>query len=259
MPEPLLADSVTKLDGARGRTVVTGSHGGVFAASLALRTGCRAAVFHDAGVGLDAAGIGGLAWLDRANMAAAAVDHQTAPIGDATAMLECGVISHVNAAARALGVKPGMYCTEAARLLENAGMPADDAPEIREARKVLEQCARRLVLVDSASLILPEDAGQVVVTGSHGAIFGGDPANALKADAHLALFNDAGGASTSRLPALQHRGVAAVTVAAMTARIGDARSTWQDGVISACNTLATEMGAKPGLPARELVEIAVER
>ncbi|MGR3742622.1 MAG: hypothetical protein ACU0BC_00510 [Pseudooceanicola nanhaiensis] len=259
MPEPILADSVTKLEGASGRVVVTGSHGGVFAACLAFRSGCRAAVFHDAGVGLEGAGIGGFGWLDRAGMAAASVDHESAPIGDAAAMLERGVISHVNDAARRAGASPGMRCAEAARLLETAAMPEGEAPEIREAREVLEEGGRRLVLVDSASLVIPEDAGQVVVTGSHGAIFGGNPANALKADAFLALFNDAGGAATSRLPTLNDRGVAAATVAAMSARIGDARSTWEDGVISACNQLAAELGAKPGMPAHELVGIALGR
>ncbi|MFC4670920.1 hypothetical protein ACFO5X_20395 [Seohaeicola nanhaiensis] len=259
MPDPLLADSVTRLDGAQGRTVVTGSHGGVYAASLAYRSGCRAAVFHDAGVGLDSAGIGGLAWLDRAGMAAAAVNHRSAPIGDAAAMLAQGVISHVNAAARATGARPGMTCAEAAQLLEAAVPPSGEAPEIREGREDLQPLhgGRHLVLVDSASLVGPEDAGKVVVTGSHGAIFGGNPANALKADAYLALFNDAGGAATSRLPALQARGIAAVTVAAKSARIGDARSTYEDGVISACNGLAAAMGATIGRSARDFVNAAL--
>ena len=259
MPDPLLADSVTKLDGAAGRVVVTGSHGGIFAACLAFRSGARAAMFNDAGVGLDRAGIGGLAWLARLGMAAAAVDHRSAPIGDAGAMLRRGVISHVNRLAEALGLRPGMPCAEAAKLLEGASRPAGTCPDIREARQELTPVpgGRRLVLVDSASLVAPEDAGQVVVTGSHGAIFGGEPANALKADAALALFNDAGGAATSRLPALQARGVAAATVAAMSARIGDARSTLEDGVLSACNPAAEALGAHLGLPARTLVEAAL--
>ncbi|MEC7256967.1 MAG: hypothetical protein VXW58_04030 [Pseudomonadota bacterium] len=244
---------MTKLDGAQGRVVVTGSHGGVFAACLAFRSGCRAAVFHDAGVGLDDAGIGGLGWLDTPGMAAVAVDHRSAPIGDAAKMLARGVISHVNAAARVAGARPGMSCAEAVRHLESAAMPTGDAPEIREAREELTHGARRLILVDSASLVRAEDAGQIIVTGSHGAIFGGNPANALKADAYLALFNDAGGAATSRLSALQDRGVAAATVAAMSARIGDARSTWQDGVISACNDLAAAFGGRPGMTARALL------
>lgn len=256
MPEPLLADSVTKLDGAQERVVVTGSHGGVFAACLAFRSGCRAAVFHDAGVGLDNAGIGGLDWLDRAGMAAVAVDHRSAPIGDAAAILGQGVISHVNDKARTAGVAPGMTCAETMQHLICAAMPLGETGEIREAREVLGQGARCLVLVDSASLVRPEDAGQIVITGSHGAIFGGNPANALKVDAYLALFNDAGGAATSRLPALQDRGVAAATVAAMSARIGDARSSWENGVISACNDLAAGIGASPGMSARDLVALA---
>lgn len=259
MPEPLLADSVTKLHGAAGRVTVTGSHGGIFAACLAFRSGARAAVFNDAGVGLDRAGIGGLDWLAQLGMAAAAVDHRSAPIGDAKAMLERGVISHVNPLAEALGLRPGMPCAEAARLLEGAAQAGGSCPDVREARQEEVPVAggRRLVLIDSASLVAPEDAGQVVVTGSHGAIFGGDPANALRADAALALFNDAGGAATSRLPALQARGVAAATVAAMSARIGDARSTLEDGVLSACNPAAKTLGARPGLPARMLVEAAL--
>lgn len=258
MPEPLLADSVTKLDGAAGRVVVTGSHGGVFAASLAFRSACRAVVFHDAGVGLDAAGIGGLAWLDALGMAAAAVDYRSADIGDARAMLAGGTVSHANAAARAVGVAPGMDCAAAAALLEQAPPATGEAPQIREAREDTPTAGgRRLILVDSASLVLPGDAGQVVVTGSHGAIFGGNPANALKADAALALFNDAGGRATSRLSALEARGVAAATVAASSARIGDAHSTYRDGIVSACNGRAAALGAHVGIRASELVALAL--
>lgn len=258
MPEPLLADSVTKLDGAAGRVVVTGSHGGVFAASLAFRSGCRAVIVHDAGVGLDQAGIGGLAWLERLGMAAAAVDYRTAPIGSARTMLEEGVLSHANAPAQAVGLSPGMGCAAAARRLEQAAQPTGEAPHIREAREETAMPGgRRLILVDSASLVVPADAGQVVVTGSHGAIFGGNKANALKADAALALFNDAGGAATSRLGALEERGVAAATVAAASARIGDAQSTYRDGILSACNRLATALGARVGMPARELVALSL--
>lgn len=116
---------------------------------------------------------------------------------------------------------------------------------------------RRLILVDSASLVRPDDAGHVIVTGSHGALFGSGPDNALKADGYLALFNDAGGAATSRLPVLEDRDIAAATVAASSARIGEARSTWQDGVISAVNNSAAASGAKAGMPARDNVALAL--
>lgn len=264
MPEahPLLADSVTKLGpGAQGAVLVTGSHGGVYAASLASIAGCRAAIFNDAGVGLDRAGIGGLDLLEAYGMAAAAIDHRSADIGNAAQMLERGLISHTNALARDLGVRSGMPCAEAARLLAGAALPPRTVEPLAETRRevTLEGARRRLVLIDSAALVVPEDAGQVVVTGSHGALFGNDPSNALKADAALALFNDAGGGKgMSRLPALQTRGIAAATVAAASARIGEAQSTWADGVISAANERAEALGAGPGERARDLVAWALE-
>ncbi|RBI85015.1 hypothetical protein DRV85_10140 [Rhodosalinus halophilus] len=264
MPDPagpLLADSVTKLGPeAAGRVVVSGSHGGVYAAALACRSGCRAVILHDAGVGLGEAGIGGLGWLEAEGMAAASVDHASAAIGQAGEMLAQGRISHANAQARACGVRPGMSCTEAARRLEAAPLHDGACPEVSEAREVLRPTGARraLVLVDSASLVRAEDAGQVVVTGSHGAVFGDDPRNALKADAFLALFNDAGGGTgTGRLAALEARGVAAATVAAKSARIGEARSTWQDGIVSAANAPARALGAQCGAPARALIDRAL--
>ncbi|SEO42093.1 hypothetical protein SAMN04490248_10531 [Salinihabitans flavidus] len=258
----LLADSVTKLGPeAAGRVVVSGSHGGRYAAYLAFRAGCRAVILNDAGIGLDAAGIGGLEWLEAQGMAAASVDHRSADIGDARAMLERGWISYVNAGAARLGVRPGMACAEAVGRLEQANPPGGACDKVTEARQVLTPAGAtcRLVLVDSAGLVQPEDAGQVVVTGSHGAVFGGDPANALKVAARLALFNDAGGGvGQGRLPVLESRGIAAATVAAHSARIGDARSTWEDGVISACNSRAEAFGARAGMAARDLVQAALE-
>jgi len=260
LPEPLLLDSITRADAsARARVVVTGSHGGVYTAYLALKSGCRAVILHDAGVGRGGAGVAGLAWLEAPGLAAATVDHASADIGQAAMMLGRGTISHANRLARALGVAPGMACAEAADRLAAADLPTGTAPEVAEARVLAPDGAgRALVLIDSASLVRPEDAGRVVVTGSHGALYGSDPTNALKADAFAALFNDAGGGvGTSRLPLLEARGIAAATVAAMSARIGEARSTWQDGVISACNAPARALGAAPGLRARDFIDAAL--
>ncbi|MCG6121109.1 MAG: hypothetical protein MEP57_00155 [Microvirga sp.] len=255
---PVLADSVTRLGPEIvGAVLVTGSHGGVYAAWLARKSGARAAIFNDAGIGLDRAGIGGLDWLDAQSMAAAAVAADSAEIGDARAMLALGRISHVNARAAALGAAPGMSCADAAHRLAAAATPRGDVAPVAESRRVLTPfgAVRRIVLIDSASLVAPEDAGHIVVTGSHGALFGGDPMNALKVDAALALFNDAGGGvGVSRLPALQGRGIAAATVAAMSARIGDATSTYEDGVISAANEAAIAIGARIDMRARDFVD-----
>ena len=97
------------------------------------------------------------------------------------------------------------------------------------------------------------------MTGSHGGLLGGRPDTALKADALAALFNDAGigidEAGVTRLPALDSRGIAAGTVAASSARIGDARSTYEDGILTRVNRRAAALGLAPGMTAREFVEI----
>lgn len=253
---PILADSITKIGPeARGRVVVSGSHGGIYPAWAALTGGCRAVLLHDAGIGLESAGTAGLRWAEPLGFAIAAIDHRSAPIGRADLALANGVLSEANASARAVGVGPGMSCREAAEMLAAAPTPKIAVPEVGEARTVLrpDGSVRRLVLIDSASLVKPEDSGQIVVTGSHGALFGTDPANALRVDAAIALFNDAGGAATTRLPLLDQRGIAAATVAGSSARIGDARSTWRDGIISDCNAVAARMGIREGMTAEEAI------
>ena len=57
----------------------------------------------------------------------------------------------------------------------------------------------------------------------------------------------------SRLPALDRRGIAAATVSAASARIGDARSTYAEGVLSRVNTRAAALGLAPGMTARDAV------
>ena len=111
--------------------------------------------------------------------------------------------------------------------------------------------------LDSNSLVREEDAGSVVVTGSHGGLLGGRPETAVKADVLAAVYNDAGigidRAGLGRLPALAGRGIAAATVAAGSARIGEARSTWERGVLSAVNEPAAATGAAPGMTVPDFV------
>src|SRR5690606_40993687 len=65
----------------------------------------------------------------------------------------------------------------------------------------------------SVSLVEAQDAGAIVITGSHGGLQGDDPVTAIGGHAvFAAAYNDAGigadGAGTSRLPALERQGVA---------------------------------------------------
>lgn len=105
----LLVDSITEAIGpGAGKLVVSGSHGGLSAGRFAVQAGVRVAVFNDAGVGRDEAGIAGLALLQDAGIAGCTVSHHSARIGEARSTLDEGVISHVNQAAAALGARPGL-------------------------------------------------------------------------------------------------------------------------------------------------------
>jgi hypothetical protein len=186
------------------------------------------------------------------------VSHASCRIGDTEDMLARGVVSHANAAAREAGVVPGMACLEAAVLLTGAAHARAEAPEVGEGRsEIADLGSRRIVFADSAAMVAREDAGTIVVTGSHGGLVGGDPAMALRTEAFAAVFNDAGvgidEAGIGRLPALDRRGIAAFTVAAASARIGEARSSFEDGVVSRANAVAARLGAAPGMRAREIL------
>src|SRR5260370_293022 len=130
-----------------------------------------------------------------------------------------------------------------------------------------------IVIADSITRIADAARGAVVVNASHGGVYaaylaakleaaaavfndagggreGAGRETGLKYDVRAAFYNDAGigvdEAGVSRLPALDRRGIAAATVAAMSARIGDARSSYADGMLSRVNPRAAALGLKPG-------------
>jgi hypothetical protein len=174
-------------------------------------------------------------------------------------MLARGTISRANGPARAAGVEPGMACRTAAELLETAAHRRAEIAKGDETRMVLARPGRPIVLIDSAAMVDPvADVGAIVVTGSHGGLVGGVPAMALRVDGFAGVFNDAGigidEAGVGRLPALDARGIAGLTVAAASARIGEGRSTFEDGVISRANRTAVARGAAPGMALKPLLE-----
>ena len=259
MPAPIvIADSITRVGPEAGSAVVVNaSHGGIYAAYLAVKLHAAAAIFNDAGVGCDRAGIGGLDYLQEFGIAAATVGHDTARIGDGADMMAHGVITHANGQATSLGITPGQSCRDAATALQQACPPHHAPPEALEAAFLLIAEPPQVWALNSASLVLPEHKNSIVITGSHGGLLGNRPETALKYDVLAALYNDAGigkdGAGTSRLPALDTRGIAAATVSAASARIGDARSTYEDGIISRVNLRAASLGLREGISAREFV------
>ena len=253
-PGPRLYHSITLAGSeAAGAVVVCGSHGGMFVGALAARLCVRAIVLCDAGGGLEDAGVSGVLALADAGIAAAAVGHVSARIGDAEDMLARGRISRANRMAADLGVTPGMRVRDAAAVLQKAPAAVAAFREIEESRRILRLASGiEAVLIDSVSLLVPQDRGRVVVTGSHGGLVGGAPGTAAKVDAGFLAFSDAGigadAAGLGRLPVLAGRGIPAVTVGHETARIGDAGSIHATGIVSAVNAPAQALGFAPGTP-----------
>ncbi len=250
-----VVDSITKLDAThRGSVVVAGSHGGLYCGWLASAAGARAVVLNDAGVGLEGAGVACLAQLDSVGMAAATIGHDSARIGDGSDMLRRGRVSHVNANAAALGCVVGSDLASCVALLQAAALPSGVLPPVTEGRFALADRGSfgvEVIGIDSASLVEARDRQCIVVTGSHGGLLGGVPESAIRQPCLAAAFNDAGGgadgAGYSRLPVLDAMGIAGLTVGHMSARIGDARSSWATGVVSAANDVARQAGVRPGM------------
>jgi len=259
----LAVPTVTKLGPeTAGSVVVGGSHAAIYTTYLTLKAGARAALQHDAAFGRDQAGIAGLPWAEQFGFAIAAVDARSARIGDGADMLQRGIVSAVNRHAAACKVEPGMPCRQAGELLRSAPMP-HAAPPATETRseEALPGSGRKIVMVDSVALARASDAGGIVLTGSHGGM--PSAGYAAKVGMQLVLFNDAGFgadyAGIAALPVLEEKGVAAAAVSAFTARIGDGRSTYQDGIVSAANRQALALGAVIGAPAKDFVRAVAAR
>src|SRR4051794_17581551 len=258
----LILDSVTVFPpDARGRAAIAASHGGVYAAYLAAKAEIKAMILCDAGVGRERAGIGGLDYLDKLGVAAAAIGHRSARIGDGKDCHARGLITFANVLATMSGVTAGMTASEALNRLERADAPPCPLPPpVKETRRRLseaEASGMRVHAIDSAGLVLAEDTGHIVVTGSHGALLGGKPETAIKIDVFAALYNDADfgveNAGIARLPVLDARGIGGATVSAWSARIGDGQSTYRDGFVTAVNKRAAQCGGEIGISAKELV------
>ena len=106
----------------------------------------------------------------------------------------------------------------------------------------------RLILMDSITKARPEDAGAIVVCGSHAGTSSAE--FALEVPLKAVFFNDAGvgkdSAGIVALDTLQARGIPAGAVSHTSGRIGDSRDMWENGVISYVNAAARTLGFAPG-------------
>lgn len=113
---------------------------------------------------------------------------------------------------------------------------------------------RTALLLDSVTEIDPADTGRVVVTGSHG----GGSAVRYATGVILAgcFFNDAGvGKDQAGISGLALLSCPGLAYGHASARIGDARDGWENGIVTAVNQPAAAAGLRPGLSVREAAAI----
>jgi hypothetical protein len=254
----MVVDGVVKLPPeANGAVVVGGSNATAYAAYFSAKAGVRAAIHHDCGIGRDEAGVRGLPWADQHGMAMAAVATDSARAGDAADMLHRGIISRVNKLAATCGVETGQTVAQAVELLKSAPWPHADVEAPVEERAFVDG----ILCIGSISFATPEDAGLVVASGSHGGRSAAPFTRSFKP--RLVFFNDAGfgadRAGAAALPLLDSDGIAAATVAADSACIGDGQSTLTQGIISAVNETAYRLGARVGETALKVARTLAER
>ena len=248
----LVVDGVVKLPPeANGAVVVGGSNATAYAAYFSAKAGVRAAIHHDCGIGRDEAGVRGLPWADQHGMAMAAV------ATDAADMLHRGIISRVNKLAATCGVETGQTVAQAVEPLKSAPWPHADVEAPVEERAFVDG----ILCIGSISFATPEDAGLVVASGSHGGRSAAPFTRSFKP--RLVFFNDAGfgvdRAGAACLPLLDSDGIAAATVAADSACVGDGESTLTQGIISAVNETAYRLGARVGAMALDVARKVAQK
>ena len=114
---------------------------------------------------------------------------------------------------------------------------------------------RQVLLLDSITWLAEEDAGHIVVSGSHGGRSAGD--YAIRWPLLLCCFNDAGvgkdRAGIVALDMLEARGTPAVAYGHLSARIGEARDAWDNGIVTHANACARALGLAIGESLRDAI------
>lgn len=273
MASPESAPQVTVFSGERGRVqamdsaydvrptnrardvVVNSSYCGVLPARFIAEQAPRGSIGMDCAIGLEGAGIAGLWYLEALGIPAAAADVMSAELGNGLHLYENGVISRLNEPARACGVRQAMAVRDAALLLLERDPVRLEAAQVTNRTVMLTAPdGARIVCTDSIAFGLPEDSGRnVLCTAGHTGR--SSVPYLLKVRPRGFICSDGGrGANDSGIAGLklvEPEGLAGATVDARTARMGDGLSTYQDGIISACNRIASERGVQVGQAARD--------
>jgi len=242
--------------------VLNASYCGVLPARFIAECRPRGSIAIDCGIGPAGASIAGLWYLEALKIPAAVADVMTVELGDGVSLYRDGIISVVNQPAAARGVSPGMPVSDAALKLLMNDDEEPSASQVTNRRVVGHGPDGRLVVcTDSIAFGLAEDRDNVLVTAGHT----GRSAVPYLIKVHPFGFicSDGGmgarGSGIAGLADVEREGLAGATVSALTARMGDGLSTYQDGIISAANRLARDAGVEIGMPARDAARRLVER
>jgi hypothetical protein len=239
---------------------VGASFAGAPTAAMAMRPGVKAWIAHEGGPGKDEAGISGLPLAQRFGMPAAAIATMSAGLSRGMTLIT-GTVSRANDVAKALGVRPGQSGGEAAKLMLKApkGRPCDLHGIIDESIHEMEITPHgKIYAVWSFSRVRGEHPNDVFCVASHGGKVMAE--YALKACPRGLIANDAGrGLDDSGMDGLHLMNIPAATVSSDSARIGDALSTYRDGIISAANASAHALGVRPGMKASEAAHRMLSR
>ena len=241
--------------------VVNASYCGVLPARFIAEQRPRAAIGVDCGIGPEGASIAGLWYLEALGIPVAVADVMTVRLGDGADLYSRGVISFANQPAVDRGVRRGMLVSDAAFLLLTQDAEEASASQVTN-RTVVDSGpdGRLIVATDSIAFGLPEDRDRnVLVTAGHT----GRSAVPYVTSVHPLAFicSDGGGgrdfSGTAGLAIVEEFGLAGATVDAKTSRMGSGMSTWNDGIISACNAPARLAGVDIGMGAQEAARLLV--
>lgn len=235
----------------------------------------KAVFLNNAGIGKNQAGISGLVHYEAENILACAVDCNSAEIGVARDTWESGIISHTNNLAVKAGIQTGDSVQEAVAKIINL----IDLPSSIQINKHFESTVNEkkestgkvdlkkqiqiqiegvsITVTDSITFLNENNAGDIVVCGSHGGVSAGHYAqkHSLKA----VFFNDAGigknNAGIKGLDGLNDAGIIACTVDCMSAEIFNGQDTLENGIITVCNQLAKARNIREMMTVKEALKL----
>jgi len=233
----------------------------------------KAVFLNNAGIGKNRAGISGLSHYEAEGILACAVDHNSAEIGVAIDTWESGIISNSNGRAQEVGIQIGDSVQTAVAKISHLFKTPSSTPINKNSESLIDEKKGNsskadlkkqlrtkiggvsITVTDSITFLDENNAGDIVVCGSHGGLSAGEYAQ--KRGVKAVFFNDAGigknSAGVKSLDALSDAGILACTVDCMSAEIFNGQDTLENGIITVCNQLAKAKGINEKMTVKEAI------